>query len=285
VSRSYVLDLHPGNSFVERMLGRGLDVYLLDWGVADEADAENTLATYALDLLPHAVEVVLERSGGREVTLLAYCMGGLIALSSLGAGTALPVRALVTMATPVDFTKAGEFFRPIREGRFDPASAIDDSGNVPPSLVRQALAVKRPTADLVQYANLWQNLWSDQYMEGFQAMSEWIADHVPLPGALFREIVNDWLVGNRFVTRTATVGGRPIELAHIRCPVLCVVADKDEIVPKESALPLPELLSSAPAELLRLPAGHISLTCGRQAAKVCAPAILDWIARHSEEVG
>jgi polyhydroxyalkanoate synthase len=30
LSRSYVLDLSPGNSFIERSLAAGFDVYLLD---------------------------------------------------------------------------------------------------------------------------------------------------------------------------------------------------------------------------------------------------------------
>ena len=35
VSRSYVLDLYPGNSAVAFLLRSGFDVFLLDWGVAD----------------------------------------------------------------------------------------------------------------------------------------------------------------------------------------------------------------------------------------------------------
>src|SRR4051794_12895165 len=31
VSRSYVFDLAPGNSFIEFMLNRGFDVFLIDW--------------------------------------------------------------------------------------------------------------------------------------------------------------------------------------------------------------------------------------------------------------
>jgi polyhydroxyalkanoate synthase subunit PhaC len=31
-NRSYILDLRPGNSFVERLLAAGFDVFLLDWG-------------------------------------------------------------------------------------------------------------------------------------------------------------------------------------------------------------------------------------------------------------
>ena len=43
ISRSYILDLTPGNSFVERLLAAGFDVYLLDWGEPDDRDAQNRL--------------------------------------------------------------------------------------------------------------------------------------------------------------------------------------------------------------------------------------------------
>src|SRR5437588_2325821 len=46
VSRSYILDLRPGNSAIEYLVGAGIDVYMLDWGVPDELDADNSLATY-----------------------------------------------------------------------------------------------------------------------------------------------------------------------------------------------------------------------------------------------
>ena len=75
VSRSYVLDLYPGNSAIAFLLGQGLDVYLLDWGVADEAEAANTLETYTDRYLPDALAAV-----GGDVTLLGYCFGGVLSL-------------------------------------------------------------------------------------------------------------------------------------------------------------------------------------------------------------
>ncbi len=33
MNRPTILDLRPGHSFIEYMVGRGYDVYLLDWGV------------------------------------------------------------------------------------------------------------------------------------------------------------------------------------------------------------------------------------------------------------
>ena len=37
------------------MLNRGHDVYVLDWGVPDHLDADNSLSTYTDDYLPRAV--------------------------------------------------------------------------------------------------------------------------------------------------------------------------------------------------------------------------------------
>jgi hypothetical protein len=55
-ARSYVLDLTPGNSFVERLLAAGFDVYLLDWGTPDERDAANRLEDYVDAAIPAAIE-------------------------------------------------------------------------------------------------------------------------------------------------------------------------------------------------------------------------------------
>ncbi len=33
MNRPYILDLRPGHSFVEYMVNKGYDLYLLDWGV------------------------------------------------------------------------------------------------------------------------------------------------------------------------------------------------------------------------------------------------------------
>src|ERR671910_1007850 len=55
VSRSYILDLLPGSSSVEFLCARGFDVFLLDWGIPDERDADNRLETYVDEYLPRAV--------------------------------------------------------------------------------------------------------------------------------------------------------------------------------------------------------------------------------------
>jgi polyhydroxyalkanoate synthase len=40
ILRPYILDLVPGNSLIEYLVGEGFDVYLLDWGVPEEEDKD-----------------------------------------------------------------------------------------------------------------------------------------------------------------------------------------------------------------------------------------------------
>src|SRR5919112_512335 len=61
VSRSYILDLRPGNSLVETWRNAGLDVFMLDWGVPDELDPNNDLARYVEWFLSKAIGAVRGR--------------------------------------------------------------------------------------------------------------------------------------------------------------------------------------------------------------------------------
>ena len=196
VSRSYVLDLYPGNSAIAFLLGQGLDVFLVDWGVADEAEAANTLETYSDGLPARGDRGRDEAAGVDDVTLLGYCFGGVLSLLSAARRPELPIRNLVLMATPVDFDGMQAITALVRDGRLEPEDVIDATGNVPPEAVENAFRLLKPTAEYGQYANLWQNLWNDEYMEGYQAMGQWTRDHVPFPGAAFRQTVEQLVRAN-----------------------------------------------------------------------------------------
>jgi polyhydroxyalkanoate synthase subunit PhaC len=284
VSRSYVLDLYPGNSAVAFLLRSGLDVFLLDWGVPDEADSGNTLEHYADHAIPAAIAAACEAAGTEEVTLLGYCFGGVLSLISAARHPELPIRNLVLMATPVDFTGLETITALVRDGRLDPEDVVEPTGNVPPDAVANAFRLLRPTAEVSQYATLWENLWNDEYMEGYQAMGRWASDHVPFPGAAFRQTVEQLVRRNGLMDASLELGGEKVDLGAIRYPVLNIMAERDHIVPLAAAEPLVGLVGSEEAEELRLSAGHVGLVAGRAAAKVTLPGIAGWIADRSAEV-
>ena len=79
VSRPYILDLAKGQSLVEFLLLQGFDVYLIDWGTPRSEHHSLRLEDYVMDFLPECIEKVCEDADEPEVSLLGYCLGGLLA--------------------------------------------------------------------------------------------------------------------------------------------------------------------------------------------------------------
>ncbi len=283
VSRSYILDLTPGNSFVERLLESGFDVYLLDWGVPDERDADNRLEDYVDDYIPAGIARVLELSGSDEVNLLGYCFGGNLALLHAAHHLDSPLRSLTVMATPVDFQQMGPLVDAFVTGGLDVDTVLDADGNVPPQIILQGFRTLTPTSEVKRYVDLWEKLWNDDYVFAYQAMTGWSGDHVPFPGAAARDSVQMLVQDNGMVTDRLTVGGDPVHLQDIHVPFLTVLAERDHIVPERSTAPLIDLVGSPDKHELRLAAGHIGLVVGKTAAKTTVPKIIDFLRRRSEE--
>jgi polyhydroxyalkanoate synthase len=282
VSRSYVLDLMPGNSFVERLRDAGLDVLLLDWGVPDDEDSTNDIETYVDDYLPRAVRAALDVTGASELTVLGYCLGGLLSMITAARHPELPVRNLITMATAVDFSEVGLVGTLLGPHALEPAALLDDTGNLPPRTIALGIKMLKPTADAVAYARLWQYLSNDEYVRGLRAMERWTRGHIPLSGALFVQGVELLVHDNALMNERLRLGGELVDLRRIRCPFLAIVADDDYVVPKEAVEPVAGLVGSDDLTLLHFKAGHIAFVAGREASRTYVREIVDWIVAHSD---
>jgi polyhydroxyalkanoate synthase len=283
VGQSFVFDLYKGGSIVEMLMEWGFDAYVMDWGVADELDAANTLETYLQHYLPRALDVVAEESGYDDVNVLAYCMGGCMLVHGMAGQIPVQVRSLVTLGSPFDWRHLGTTIDAIRQGKLKPAELLDSTGMVPGPVLVQGFKRLKPTSGLVNYANLWQNLWNDQYVEGYQAIGRFLSAHGPMPGGVLEQVVEQWMIDNAFITDALRLGGRKASLANVTCPILGVVAEKDDIAPAEATTPIADIMPNADVELLRVDAGHVSLFAGRESVKVVMPKIFSWIERHCEE--
>ena len=284
VSRSYILDLRPGSSLVEHLTGAGLDVFLLDWGVPDELDADNDLERYVDFYLPRAVAAVRRESGCDEVTLAGYCLGGILAALYAAGHDDAAVRNLILMATPIDFDEMGAMVAFLREGRLTSAELVDDTGNVPADVLYSGFYMQAPTTEIAQKATLLENLWNDEFVEGFQTMGQWSRDHVPFPGALFRQLVEEFVRKNVLMTGSIRLGDRKVNLADVRGNVLNAMAERDNVVPPSAVEPVMQLVGDpARREELRLPGGHVTFGTGRSAVKHTMPKLAEWIIERSDE--
>ncbi|MBV9471917.1 MAG: alpha/beta fold hydrolase [Solirubrobacterales bacterium] len=218
------------------------------------------------------------------MSLIGYCFGGVLTLLLTAGHPELPIRNLVVMATPCDYREMGFMSNMFRAHRLDPGDVIDDTGLVPARALDEGFQTLKPTDQLVQSVNLFQNLWNDEFLEGFLAISQWARDQVPFPGGVFRQTVDVLIRRNALAEGVIPFGRGEVRLADIRCPFLNAFAEQDGITPAASSEPLTRLVGSDDATELRLESGHVGFVAGRQAAKVARPQIADWIRQRSEEL-
>ena len=280
VTKAYIFDLRPKNSFVEALLARGFDVYALDWGVPDAVESHNSFETYCDEYLPLAAQAVMATSETSELTVYGYCFGAVLSLLFVAGHPEIPVRSFGIMATPVDFAQLGATPHLLREGRLDPEDLIDETGNVPPGVILDGIRTMRLTGDLASYAGLLHNLDNSEFLAAHQALTGWAQDHIPFPGACFRQTVEWFIRDDQLVTGRLKLGGREIDLRSIECPTLNVVGDADHIVPPPSTAPIVDVLPNV--DDVHFAAGHVGLFIGGSAQRRSIPVIADWLADHSD---
>ncbi|MCP5027580.1 MAG: alpha/beta fold hydrolase [Actinomycetia bacterium] len=281
VSRSFILDLQPGNSFVEHLLDQGFDVFLLDWGVPDEEESNNDLAAYTDHLLPAVVAEVDKLTGEHGVNVFGYCFGGLLSLLYAAGHPEDPINSLLVMATPIDFDEMPKAMSAVGAEGIDPADLLDANGNVPAAAVRASFSMLTPTADISTMLDFWEHLDDDKFLNSYQAMTSWTRNHIPFPGAAMIETTKVFADGNGFVNDELVIGGRRRHLSDIKAPFLNVIAQRDHIVPPESSRGLVDLIGAEDKGEIELPAGHVGLIVGGGGKKRCMPAMSDWILSQS----
>ncbi len=282
VSKPYVLDLRPTNSFVEALTTRGFDVYMLDWGTPDAGDAHNTFETYCDEYIPYACAVAMRTSGVDDIHVFGYCFGGVLSLIFAAGHPEIPLRTLSLMATPIDFGEVGGTTRLLRTGRIEVEDLLDETGNVPAETVQRGIMSARVTGYATLYASLLENLESSDYIAAHQALHGWASDHIPFPGACFRQTA-EWLVReNRLAENRLVTARGELDIGSISCPVMNSVGTGDHLVPIESNRPVLRLVPDV--DDLQFPTGHVGLIVGGKAHSVSIPGMLDWIERRSDRV-
>jgi polyhydroxyalkanoate synthase len=275
INRSYIWDLRPGDSFVEGLLERGYDVFLIDWGVPDHRDAANTVGTYVDGYLPEAYATARE-SAGSPPAVVGHCFGGVLSVLWAASQEDQPP-ALVALATPTNWLEMGPLAALTRQGRIEPEDGLDATGNVPARSLLRAFQLIRPLGDLAGYVTLWDRLGDRRAAQAIRALSGWAHGHVPFPGSAFCEMVRDLSRGNALYHGEVVLDGRSRKLSAVSCPFLNLYGAHDHVSPPGSVAPLTELVGSADSQGVQLRAGHVGILVGGTARKYTLPTVDDWL--------
>ncbi|MDQ7828772.1 MAG: alpha/beta fold hydrolase [Armatimonadota bacterium] len=280
INRHYVLDLTPRRSLVRYLRDSGFDVWLVDWGTPGCVDRFVTLGDHIDGYLRRCVDEVRAATGAAGLSLLGYCIGGVLT-AIFTARHPRRVRNLVTLAAPIDFRQAGLLGAWAAAPYFPVDQLVDTLGNLPGWLLQASFRALRPLTRLRNLVALWERADDPEQLLEFVALHRWVEDNVPVSGETYRQFVRDCYQRNLLAEGRLTVDGMRVDLRRIRCPLLNVVATQDHICPLPSAVALNRLVGSRDVTLLTLPGGHVGAVVGREATEVFWPRLRAWLRRRS----
>lgn len=285
MNRPSILDLRPGHSFVEFMLGRGYDLYLLDWGVPGYEDRHLQLDDYALEYLPRAIRKVKAASGSQAFSMLGWCIGAILTTIYAAMRSDDGLRNLLLLTAPLDFSDRNSitFARWTDERYFNVDSILSAFGNMPGELIdRGAKALKPVENYITNYCKLWDNLDDPQTLEAWHAMNTWVTDNIPMAGGAYRQLIVELYRNNRLMKNELVVRGERADLGKIRANLLTVIAADDHITPPCQSEAILSKVASRDKELYRIPGGHIGMMAGSAAPRTTWPHINAWLSARSQ---
>ena len=257
INKYYILDLAPGRSMVEHMLGQGLQVFAISWRNPDEAHGHFDLDTYARAVL-EARDAVAEIARSETVHLNAACSGGIITAGVLGhlaaTGGLDAVASLTLLVCALDNERAGT------AGAFTnrelAAAAVAESarrGYVDGQALAGVFAWLRPN-DLV-WGYVVNNYLLGKPPPAFDILY-WNQDTVRLAAGLHRDFILLSLENSLTRPGALEVLGSPVDLGAVDIPSYAVAGLNDHIIPWQNAYRSALLLGGKPRFVLST-SGHI----------------------------
>ena len=124
-------------------------------------------------------------------------------------------------------------------------------------------------------------LHSEKFVDTFLSVEKWLYDTPPIPGNLYRQLINDCYRKNMLVSNSMYVDGKQIDLRKINIPLLSIVAEKDDLASPESSLAVNNYVSSKDKTDMKNPGGHVGLCISSPAHKKLWPEVTEWILAHN----
>ncbi len=283
VNRPYILDLLPNKSVVRHFVDAGFDTYLIDWGVPTHADRSRTLDSHINGYMLNIVEFIRERTASQRVSLLGYCMGGTMSAMFTSLHPQF-VQNLILMAAGIDFSTREGLINLWTDAKyFDADAVVNAYGNCPAEFLQGMFLMLKPIANLIEKPlNLYERLEDDKFVDEYLTMEMWLNDNISVPGEVYRQFVRDLYQKNLLVKNQLPVGRHVVDLKRITCPILNLMATRDDLVPCSQSEPFNDLVGSSDRKTMKLAAGHIGLAVGSRAQREIWPEACQWLAQRSQ---
>ena len=92
----------------------------------------------------------------------------------------------------------------------------------------------------------------EDFVDEYFTMETWLNDNIAVPAEVFRQFVKDLYQRNLLVKNQLRVGRRAVDLKRITCPLLNLMATKDDLVPCSQSEPLGDLVGSSDRKAIKV---------------------------------
>lgn len=290
---SDTFDLMPDRSLARYMASRGFRTYLIDWGRPRPEHGRYGLADYVDRMMGEALAAVRRHSGCEQVSLMGWCMGGLLSLMHAGLTQDARIRNLVTIASPIDLRGggvvaglAGALDAPARLIRkysdFRLMGVDPQKLTIPGWLLALGFKMTNPVASVTTYWDLLTRLWDREFVEKHSTTANYLNKMLIYPGGVVRDMVLRMAIDNELAKGSIRVDSRIADIGAIKASALVFAGSRDTIVAPAVAKKIVDLLPTTDKEYRVAPGGHMGVILGSSAPdNVWGPAA-DWLVPRSK---
>jgi class II poly(R)-hydroxyalkanoic acid synthase len=258
INKYYIVDLAPGRSMVEYLVGMGHQVFVMSWRNPDARHRDWNLDTYG-GALAEALTAVRAIAAATKVNVCALCSGGIMA-SMVAAHLAVTgqldeLASLCLGVAVLDQEQAGTAGAIIDEQTAAAAMAVSSArGYLDGRALAEVFAWLRPD-DLI-----W-NYWVNNYLQGktppaFDILY-WNADTTRLPAGLHHDFLKLGMVNALTKADVATMLGSPVDLSKVDVDAYVIAGVSDHLCPWQSCYRTTQLLGGK-VKFVLSNSGHIA---------------------------
>jgi polyhydroxyalkanoate synthase len=237
INKYYILDLQPENSCVKWAVDQGHTVFIVSWVNPDESLSKKNFDDYMIEGPLAALEAIEKATGEKEVSVVAYCLGGTLLSITLAWLHAKKqqnrVKSATYLTTMIDFTEAGELSVFIDEEQL---KLLENRMSQQGYLEGSEMAL---TFNMLRANDL---IWSfvvNNYLLGKAPfpfdLLYWNSDSTRMPATMHSFYLRNMYQKNQLVKPNAlNIGGVPIDLRTVTTPTYMLSTREDHIAPWKS---------------------------------------------------
>ena len=259
MNKFYVMDLRPGNSFIQWLVDQGHTVFVVSWVNPGKDLAHKSFEHYMLEGPIAALDAIEQATGESEVNVVGYCLGGILlsaTLAWMAARGDTRVRSATLLTTMVDFGDTGEV-----------SLFIDEKGmdSLEKKIWEQGYLDGRSVYDTFRSLRANDLVWSfyvNNYLMGNKPAAfdllYWNSDSTNMPAAMHTFFMRKMYLKNLLrVPGGIALDGVDIDVGKVKTPTYVLSTIEDHIAPWKTTYETTQLFSG-PVKFVLGESGHIA---------------------------